>query len=88
MADNTIKLFWCNYVAISITSVKITRKYATSSVNYAIQGYTDKEALFHYLEGDVVDEVLLEYGREVNGVVGGVVAVAGMILLVVLVKML
>jgi hypothetical protein len=51
-----------------------------------IHGYTDKEALFRYLEGDVVDKVLLEYGREVDGVEGGVVAVAGIFLVVILVK--
>ncbi len=32
---NVIKLFWCNYIAIGITSVKIIGKYAASGVNYA-----------------------------------------------------
>ena len=33
--ENVTKLFWCNYVAISVASVKIKGKYAASDVNYA-----------------------------------------------------
>jgi hypothetical protein len=32
---NVIKLFWRNYIAIGITSVKIIEKYAASGIKYA-----------------------------------------------------
>ncbi len=33
--ENVIKVFLCNYIAITVTSVKIIGKYAASGVNYA-----------------------------------------------------
>jgi hypothetical protein len=34
-----IKLFKCNYAAISITSVKIIRKYTDNCMNYTEKGF-------------------------------------------------
>jgi hypothetical protein len=36
---NVIELFGRNYVAISVTSVKIIGKHATSGVNYALNSF-------------------------------------------------
>ncbi len=36
---NVMKLFWRNYVAIGITSVKIIGKYAASGVNNALKSF-------------------------------------------------
>ncbi len=36
---NVIKLFWRNYVAIGVTSVKVIEKYADSGINYALKSF-------------------------------------------------